>query len=249
MVLILSIILFILLLIVGKLRGFKTFISFYLSIFLIIIYLSFMSLGFNAYILAIIICIFATIVTLFLINGFNKKTLSSFYSIMIVLAIIFIIIYLITINANIQGFSMESMESIGGLSLEIGYSMTDLLIGMYLVCVIGTIIDTSISISSAMNEVYINNKGISNNELYKSGMNVGKDILSTTINTLFFALVSNFIGFFMYHRNENFLYIINYKSFASLIIELLFTFIASILIIPITSFISSRIITKEDMLS
>ena len=70
-------------------------------------------LGINAYILAIIICILATIITLFIINGFNLKTKASFYSILIVLVFVFVIIFLIGKNANIQGFSMESIESIG----------------------------------------------------------------------------------------------------------------------------------------
>ena len=246
MIFILSLILFILLIVVGKSRGFKTFISLYLSIFLIILYIAFISLGLNAYILAFISCIIATITTLFIINGYNIKTKSSFYSIMIVLVFIFIIIFLISKHANIQGFSMEDMESIGGLSFEIGYDMTDILIGMYLICIIGTIIDTSISVSSAMNEVYLNNPNLNSKELFLSGMNVGKDILSTTINTLFFALISNFIGFFMYHRNQSITYIINYKSFAKLVIELLFSFIASILIIPITSLVSSKLLIKKD---
>ena len=141
---------------------------------------------------------------------------------------------------------METMENIGGLSFEVNTSMTDILIGVYLITAIGTIIDTSISVSSAMNEVYINNPDINSKELFNSGMNVGKDIMSTTVNTLFFAIISSFIGLFMYHHNVALDYIINYKEFAKLVIELLFMFIASTLIIPITSFIASKFfITKQ----
>ena len=90
--------------------------------------------------------------------------------------------------SNIQGFSSDSVETIGAFSYLINYDMTKVIIGMYLICVIGTIIDTSISVSSSMNEVLENNPKINEKELYKSGMNVGGDILSTTINTLFFAI-------------------------------------------------------------
>ena len=246
MILILSIILFILLLVVGRMRGLKTFISFYISIFLIILYLAFISIGLNPYILAIITCILITIITLFMINGYNNKTKISFYAIMIVLIIMFSLIFVIGNKANIQGFSMETMENIGGLSFEVNTSMTDILIGVYLITVIGTIIDTSISVSSAMNEVYINNPNINNKELFKSGMNVGKDIMSTTINTLFFAIISGFIGLFMYHHNVSIEYIINYKEFVKLVVELLFMFIASIMIIPITSLLASNYFIKKN---
>ena len=115
-----------------------------------------------------------------------------------------------------------------------------LIIGMFILCIIGTIIDTSISISSALYEVKENNKKISKNELFKSGMNIGKDILATTINTLYFAFIGDFIAFFIWHYSSGIEYIINYKVFASDIIELLFCFIGSILIIPITSYICSK---------
>ena len=246
MISILSLILFLLLTIIGKSRGFKTFMIFYLSLFLIMVYLFVMSIGFGAITNAIIICVLVSMITLFGLNGYNVKTKSSFISILIILLLIFGIIYFIGKSANIQGFSSEALESIGGYSFDINYDMTNLFIGMYLVCAIGTIIDTSISVSSAMNEVYLNNKHLNKNELYKSGMNVGKDILATTINTLFFAVIAEFIGFFMWHYGAEVGYLINYKSFAQEIIKLLLCFISSILIIPVTSFITSRFLIKDD---
>ena len=246
MIFILSLILFILLLLIGRARGLKTFCIFYLSIFLIIIYLYIINLIFNAITHSIIICVLVTLVTLFGLNGVNVKTKSSFKSIMIVLLFIFLITFFIGKNANIQGFSAESLEAIGGYSFDLNYDMTNVFIGMYLITIIGTIIDTSISISSALNEVHLNNMNLDKHELYKSGMNIGKDILATTINTLYFALVAEFIGFFMWHYGSSFSFLLNYKSFAQEIIKLSLCFIASILIIPITSYITSRALLKSD---
>ena len=246
MISILSFILFLLLVLTGKSRGLKTFILFYISIFLIVIYIFLMSLGFNAIIHAIIICILVTLITLFGLNGVNVKTKSSFISVMIVLFFIFLLTYFIGMNANIQGFSAESLENIGGYSFDIGYNMRDVFIGMYLVCIIGTVIDTSISVSSALNEVYENNRHLDKHELYKSGMNIGKDILATTVNTLYFAVSSGFIGFFMWHYNTSFGYILNYKSFVQEIFKLLICIIGSILIISITSFLTSKALIKEN---
>jgi uncharacterized membrane protein len=245
MIKILSLIFLILLLIVGRMRGFKTFITFYLSLILIIIYLLLMSFGFNAIIVSIIICILSSCVSLFILNGYNKKTIAAFKAIMCVLIFIFLLTFIIGSRANIQGFSMESIETVGGFSLDVNYSMTNLFIGMYLVCAIGTIIDTSISISSALNEVYENNKKLKEKELFLSGMNIGKDILGTTINTLFFALLSSFIGFMMWHKEASLEFIINYQTFVQSVFELFIAFIGSILVIPFSSFISSKMLTNK----
>lgn len=241
----LSLVFFILLIVVGKKRGFKTFVTFYLNLLLIMIYITFMRVGINAIVLSIIICILASLITLFILNGSNVKTKSSFISIMFVLLIVLVITSLIGYTSNIQSFSVEEIESIGYYSFDINYNMTNVIIGMYLICTIGTIIDTSISVSSAMNEVYLNNKNISRKELFKSGMNVGRDILSTTINTLYFALLSSFIGFFMWYHSVSFTFLSVSKSFVKNIIELLLAFIASIIIIPITAYISSKKIKNE----
>lgn len=245
MIKLLSLIFLILLIIVGKSRGFKTFITFYLSILLIMIYLTFIKVGLNAVALAIITCILAALMILFILNGYNVKTKSSFISIMFVLVFVLLVTLFIGKSANIQGFSVESIESIGYYSHDINYDMTNVIIGMYLICTIGTIIDTSISISSAMYEVYRNNKNMNAKELYHSGMNIGKDILSTTINTLYFAVVGSFIGFFMWYYSLSFNFWAVSKSFEQNIIQLLLCFIASVMIIPITSYISSKMIIKD----
>ena len=80
-------------------------------------------------------------------------------------------------------------------------------------------------------------------------MNVGRDIMATTINTLYFAIVSNFIGFFLWHRGVSFEFVINYKAFAQEVIQLLISFIGSIMIIPITAYISSKTLKSKKVLS
>lgn len=246
MIKLLSLVLLILLLIVGRSRGFKTFVIFYLNLLLIMIYITFMKVGINGIILAITTCILASLVTLFILNGNNVKTKSSFISIMIVLFFMLIVTLFIVKFSNVQGFSMEDIESIGYYSHDINYDMTYVIIGMYLICTIGTIIDTSISVSSAMNEIFENNPKINRVELYKSGMNVGKDILSTTINTLYFAVLSGFIGFFMWFYSVSFPFLTVSKTFVKNIMELLLAFIASIIIIPITSYVSSIMIINKN---
>ena len=245
MILVLSIVLFLLLVLIAKKQGLKTFLCFYINYFLIIVYMILMGIGFNPIILSLITCLVASSISLFLLNGDNIKTRASFKSVCVVLLFMLLVIFFIGKHANIQGFAYESIEEIGIFSFDINYNLTDVVIGMFLVCIIGTITDTSISISSALNEVYENNINMDYKELYKSGMTIGKDILSTTINTIYFAFIGGFIGFFVWHYGRSIEYIINHKVFANDVIELLLCFIGSILIIPITSYICSKSLKKK----
>lgn len=238
-------ILFILLLIIGRKRGVKTFFSFLFCIALIILYIILMRIGLNAIIMAFIICILASIISTFFLNGFSPKTVSAFIGVIIVQIITFILIYIITKRANIGCFAEESLDVIAAYDHSVGYNMSNVIIGVFLVSIVGTIIDTAISVATSMNEVYENNPKIKEKELYQSGMNIGGDILSTTINTLFFALVSVFIGFFMWHRGMTWEQLVNYKIFANDMTRLLIAFIGSVMIIPVTALISSKLLLSN----
>src|SRR5690625_5423047 len=55
---------------------------------------------------------------------------------------------------------------------------------------LGAVMDVAISISSALYELYQKNNDISDEALKASGMDIGKDIMGTMTNILFFAYVS-----------------------------------------------------------
>ena len=81
MVKVLSLILLVLLLLVGKTRGLKTYFSIYLNLALIFILVIITGWGFNPIIPTFIICILISLIVLFVLNGYNKKTLSAFLTV------------------------------------------------------------------------------------------------------------------------------------------------------------------------
>lgn len=245
MINILLFIILFLLMLISKKKGLKTFICFIFNFLLIIGFIYLAYLGINSFFLSFVLTIFASATSLFILNGIDKKTKGSFISVMIIAFIMFFLIFFIGNYANIGGFTSESRELIGTYSLFINYSMNDLIISVILIASIGTIIDTSISISSAVNEIYENNKKLKRNELYSSGINIGKDIISTTINTLYFASIGAFMIFIFWNYDLSFLEVINHKMFAQDLFEILICFIGSILIIPITSYFISNSLTKK----
>lgn len=62
--------------------------------------------------------------------------------------------------------------------------------------------DISISISSSLNELVEKDNKITASALYKSGVAIGKDIMSTMINVLFFTYICSVIpNLTIYFRN------------------------------------------------
>jgi uncharacterized membrane protein len=148
------------------------------------------------------------------------------------------------INAQIQGFSNEQIDTVSFYSLYVQLNFSQIVICEILIGLLGAIIDVSISISSSMNEIYRNNLLITQYELFKSGMNIGKDILGTMTNTLFFAYISGFMTLMIYFNQLKYSLatIINAKVFCSEVFQSICCGIGIILIIPITAFITSKLL-------
>lgn len=67
---------------------------------------------------------------------------------------------------------------------------------------LGAIMDISISMSSSLNELIEKDKKITIKALTKSGFSIGKDIMSTMINVLFFTYICSVIpNLTIYFRN------------------------------------------------
>lgn len=239
---ILWIILFLLMILVDKNRGFKLFISILINFAILMIIFYFIMLGLNPIILSIIGCLLMSLVILYFVNGKNEKTTSSMKSILIVFLLLITIVVSITHLSRIAGFGEEAYEEINMFSYDVGLDFTNITSAVILIGLIGVITDASIAISTAQYEVYDNNKHLPEKELFTSGMNVGKDILCTSVNTLLFAFLGDFMTLMIwfYECQYSFLEIINSKTFALEFIKILFSGIGCLLIIPITAFITAK---------
>jgi len=243
---ILLIILFILMLYIDKKRGMKLFISLCINFLVLIVIFYFVALGVNPIIISLFGCFLVSYIILYYVNGKNIKTKASLKSIIIVLFILALGIFIMTKLSRIAGFGYESYEEINMFSYDVKIDFTGIAISLVLISLIGATTDTSVAISSALYEVYENNKHLDKHDLYKSGLNIGKDILCTTTNTLLFAFLSEFMTLviWFYKGNYNILEIVNAKVFASELIRILFSAIGCVIIIPITAYITTYDILK-----
>src|SRR5699024_10414339 len=109
------------------------------------------------------------------------------------------------------------------------------------------VIDLAITISSPMYELSETNPNSTKKELFQSGMRVGREILATSANTIYFAYfggqVTLFFWFFI--LNYSFAHIINSKIFAQEFISILLGEIAVAISIPITAWLTALLIKHQ----
>lgn len=244
----LGIILFILMSLIGGQKGVSSFFALFFNFSVVIIITVFMT---NPSINPIILTLFASIVisciNLFYINGVNIKTKTAFLSTMITIILLLLFILYLSNKAMIQGFGVEELEELSMFSLNIGVDFVKIGTSVIIMSTIGAITDTAMAISSPMREIHFHNPHISRTELYKAGLSIGKDILGTSTNTLFFAFFGGYIALLIWFKDLSYSIgeIINSKIFSAEMITILSAGTGVTLVIPITAWITAYFLVNH----
>lgn len=246
---VLAAILFLLMVLIGGRKGARSFFTLFLNFGVLLFTMIIMSIpDVNPIILTVIACIAISCINLFYINGVNKITKTAFISSMITIVILLIFIVFVTKKAMIQGFGEEEIEEIGAFSLYIGVDFVKVGAAIIIMSAIGSITDIAISIASPMRELFHHHPSINRNELFTFGLKIGRDVLGTDTNTLFFAFFGSYLGLLIWFKDLSYSFgeIVNSKVFGAEMITILCAGIGVALIIPITAWITAYFLVKVE---
>lgn len=243
----LAILLFILMRLIGGKKGTRSFIALLINFTILFCTILLLTTNKSSLFITFSACIIISCVNLFYINGWSAKTVSAFIATLITLLFSLIFVFLASHNTHTQGFGIEEIEELSAFSLYVDINFIQIGICAIVMGMIGAITDTSMAIASAMNEVFLHNTEIDRKKLIQSGMNIGKDILGTTTNTLFFAFIGSYLALIIWFTDLSYSLgrIINSKVFASETISIFCIGISAIFIIPITAIIMAYYLTKK----
>lgn len=228
---------------IGGLKGLKALISLIItvcSLFFFMIPQIFN--GANALIIAIITAVGITIVSLLIISGFNRKTLCAILgtSAGIILAGILAIVF-----GNVMKLSGVDEDSymLTTAGVNTVFNFKNIMFAGIIIGALGACMDVGMSLASAMYELKKESPDISGTKLFKSGMNIGKDMMGTMTNTLILAYIGSsmcVILLFMGFKFQLF-EIINQEKIAEEVLRSLAGSIGLVCTIPLTALICSFI--------
>jgi len=236
-IVILALILCLLLIAVGGMRGMRTILTLSVNAVIFVVFAWVILNGVDPMLAAVVTCIIICLLTLFFNTGLNVKSFASFASVITVVLLMWFIMDLTGRGARIEGFSFQKLSDIAGYSWIINIDMGDLAVACMLIGLIGAVIDTSIAVASAQFEVAENNPDSSFGQLYRSGCRVGRDLLGTTCNTLFFAFLGGYLTLLIWFclYKYSFTDIINSAVFVEEFIRIMASALGCVLIMPVTS--------------
>ena len=202
----------------------------------------------NIYITAFIVCAFAIVSTLMLVIGPNKKALSAMLGCLCGVLLAGVLMFIMDIVLGLTGMIDHETRALMTLPTENPLDLRALIFAGVVIGAVGAIMDVAMSISSSLWEVKQAGGDSDFASIVKSGINIGKDILGTMLNTLILAYIGSSLSIILllYANAASLVELFNMEM---IIVELLRALVGSFgmfLTIPLTAGICGWLYTRED---
>lgn len=192
-------------------------------------------------------CALVAVVSFVILGGVSKKIVCACLATICGIAIALLFGLFAQSLARIDGMRVSDVEPLlqlrqTGTPIGLKY----LLVGGITISALGAVMDVAMSVASALSEIHEVDPKLGARELFRSGMNIGRDMVGTMTNTLILAFIgSSFVlVIYLYSIGLEAYQLLSSAYMAIEVISGISSSIGVILSVPITAFISSQIISR-----
>ena len=195
-----------------------------------------------------LVCAYITVVTMVILGGVCRKTVCAALGTIAGTALALLFGLLAQGILHIDGLRLTDVEPLLQLrQTGTPLGLRGLLVAGVVISALGAVMDVAMSISSALTEVHTVAPGRSGRDLFRSGMNIGRDMVGTMTNTLILAFLGSGFSFILYlcSLGLNLRQLISSPYVATEVISGVASSVGVILAVPLTAAITAAIVTRE----
>lgn len=237
---------------VGGKTGAKSLVGLVITLICIfLILLPMLMKGFPTLLTVFLICAYVAVVSFTILGGVSRKTLCASLATICGIAVALLFGLAAQALARIDGLRLADVEPLlqlrqTGTPIGLRY----LLVGGIVISALGAVMDVAMSIASAISEIHSVNPALSTKELFRSGMNIGRDMVGTMTNTLILAFLgSSFvIVIYLYSIGLQPYQLLSSSYFAIEVISGISSSIGVIISVPLTALISAYVMGGKKLL-
>ena len=247
-IIILGVAFLVLLLIFGRIKVVNTIIALAftcLSIF--IVFVPSVISGYNIYLMSIVTAIYIVVMTLIIVYGGNKKSFVAALGCVAGIMVSGILTVAMAKTLELTGMLDEDSMHLLYIGGENPIDLRAIIFSSIILGAIGAIMDVSMSIASALNELAENMDRPSFSQVIKSGFEIGRDMMGTMSNTLILAYIGSSLSILLLYcaYNSSFLYLMNKEIIVVEILQALIGSIGILAVIPFVTYISAVVYLGE----
>ncbi len=232
---------------IGKWRGILSLCAMIISFVVIVRFiLPQLLYGANPVVTAILGSLIIIPITFFLSHGFHAKTVVAMIGTLISLILTGLIAQLMVFAAHLTGFASEEAGFLQ-VAKQGTIDMRGLLLAGIIIGSLGVLDDITVSQSAIVFQLKSANEKFGFFELYKKAMQVGKDHISSMINTLILVYTGAALPLLLLFINnpQPIVQVISSKLIADEIIRTLVGSIGLIISVPITTYLAALVASKR----
>jgi len=232
--------------VLGKAKGLRTMVSLiYTCISVFCVFIPWILSGKNIYAGVILVCVFIILMTLLLVNGWDRKTFCAALGCVGGVVVAAIITLVFSHIMKFTGYTNEHsyyLTSLPGSPNLCAIAFSAVLIGA-----VGAVMDVAMSMSSSLYELSIKVPDISFKSLVSSGLSIGRDRMGTMAFTLVLAYVGSSLTsvLLICTYADSFSDILNREAIAYEIVQAIAGSMGILLAIPITAFVCGMLYTHK----
>lgn len=231
----------------GKTKGLKTVVSLTLTVLaVLLVFIPAVMMGRNIYLWSVLVCVYITVMTLCIVNGVGPMSLAAIIGCSGGVLISLLITVLSDLFMHITGQTGD--EALYLSTINSDFDLVGLVYGSIIIGCVGAVMDVAVDISASLKELTVKLGGADAKTLFRSGLNIGRDVIGTMSNTLILAYIGGSMGsviLFLYNFGTSPIQLLNYES---LVIELLHILVGSLGILftlPLTSAVCAFIYSRR----
>ena len=236
----------VLLILIGRLKGFTTIVALgFTGAALFAVYIPAILSGVNVYLITVIITVYIIFASLSLLNGINKKTLCAIVGNMGGILVSGILALIMNRVLKITGLVDEGFVYLMADESAM-FDLRAIVWSCIIIGSLGAIMDVSMSIASAMQELAYEMKDRSFGRMVKSGMNIGRDAIGTMTITLVLAYVGSSIASILLFmlNSRNLMILMNFEMIVVEISQAIIGSLGILMAVPITVFFAAWVFNR-----
>ena len=146
-----------------------------------------------------LVCVYITVVSFVILGGVQRKSLCAMLGTVAGTGLALLFALLAQKLCRVDGLRISEVEPL----LQLRQSGTPiglrgLLVAGVVISALGAVMDVAMSIASALEEVHAANPELGFGRLFRSGMNIGQDLVGTMTNTLILAFLGSSFTLLLY---------------------------------------------------
>lgn len=186
-------------------------------------------------------------VSYYLLGGWQPKTVGAALGTLCGVAAAALLGQLAIQMVQITAYQMDEAEGLILARADTGLELSGLFLSGILIAAEGAVMDTAMSVSSAMAELKIKRPDIGRLELFKSGIHIGRDATGTMANTLVLAFAGSSLNMMVliYSYHVSFNQLMNTDFVAEELVRGVAGSLGIILTVPCAAAITATLLTRK----